>query len=304
MITSTLAYSLPEPNVWLFRLSFWGIIAMLVAGGIGIYRASQNQFALYRDTKDVFLSMPVTLFNWASLAVLLWIGRQDADLLSSMKSEAAQAATVWLGTFAIAVAQARKCNPGIPLLQIISAGCGRLLLGTLSQLGALLVLAGCLFAFSGHTYGRRSRLGFGPYISDLSTKLFLISLAASIFRLILSIVYETDREEVNEKYGWIYGVVNVLIFGLACWGGTQLCEQYELASTDDLLRAAERKKPAAVRHIIAFNSKLSRTEAILAATDNGHKKTLCALIRTRSDLATARKRAEENGNRQLMTFLK
>ena len=138
----------------------------------------------------------------------------------------------------------------------------------------------------------------------MSTKLFLISLAASIFRLIWSIVYETDREEVNEKYGWIYGVVNVLIFGLACWGGTQLCELYELASTDDLLRAAERKKPAAVRHIIAFNPKLSRTEAILAATDNGHRKTLCALIRTRSDLATSRQRAEENGNRQLMTFLK
>lgn len=303
VMTSTLAYSLPEPNVWLFRLSFWGIIAMLTAGGIGIYRASQNQFALYRNTKDVFLSMPVTLFNWASLAVLLWIGRQDADLLSSMKSEAAQAATVWMGTFAIAVVQARKCNPGMPLLQTIFSGCGRLLLGTLSQLGALLVLAGCLFAFSGNTYGRRSRFGFGSYTSDLSIKLFLISLSASLFRMIWSIVYETDREEVNEKRGWVYGVVNVLLFCLACWGGILLCEQYELASTDALLRAAEHKKPAAVRHIIAFNPELSRTEAILAATDNGHRKTLRALIRTRSDLATARQRAEENGNQQLISFL-
>ncbi len=303
VMTSTLAYSLPEPNVWLFRLSFWGIIALLTAGGIGIYRASKNQFALYRNTQDVFLSMPVTLFNWVSLAVLLWIGRQDADLLSSMKSEAAQAATVWLGTFAIAVVQARKCNPGMPPLQIISAGCGRLLLGTMSQLGALLVLAGFLFAFFGNTYGRRSRFGFGSYTSGLSVKLFLISLAASIFRMIWSIIYETDREEVNEKRGWVYGVVNVLLFCLACWGGSLLCEQYELASADTLLRAAERGKPAAVRHIIAFNPKLSRTEAILAATDNEHRKTLRALIRTRRDLATARQRAEENGNRQLMTFL-
>lgn len=304
VMTSTLAYALPEPNLWLFRLSFWGIITMLAAGGIGIYRASKNQFALYRDTKDVFLSMPVTLFNWASLAVLLWIGRQDADLLCCMKSEAAQAATVWLGTFAIAVVQARKCNPDMPPLQIISAGCGRLLLGTLSQLGALLVLAGCLFAFFGNTCGRRSRFGFGPYVSDLSTKLFLISLAASLFRMIWSIVYETDREEVNEKRGWIYGVANVLLFCLACWGGSLLCEQYELASADTLLRATERKKPAAVRHIIAFNPELSRTEAILSATDNGHRKTLRALIRTRSDLVTARQRAEENGNQQLMSFLK
>lgn len=303
VMTSTLAYSLPEPNVWLFRLSFWGIIALLTAGGIGIYRASKNQFALYRNTQDVFLSMPVTLFNWVSLAVLLWIGRQDADLLSSMKSEAAQAATVWLGTFAIAVVQARKCNPGMPPLQIISAGCGRLLLGTMSQLGALLVLAGFLFAFFGNTYGRWSRFGFGSYTSSLSVKLFLISLAASIFRMIWSIIYETDREEVNEKRGWVYGVVNVLLFCLACWGGSLLCEQYELASADTLLRAAERGKPAAVRHIIAFNPKLSRTEAILAATDNEHRKTLRALIRTRRDLATARQRAEENGNRQLMTFL-
>ncbi len=304
VMTSTLTYSLPEPNVWLFRLSFWGIVAMLAAGGIGIYRASKNQFALYRDTKDVFLSMPVTLFNWASLAVLLWIGRQDSDLLSSMKSEAAQAATVWLGTFAIAVVQARKCNPGIPPQQIISAGCGRLLLGTLSQLGALLVLAGCLFAFFGNTYGRRSRFGFGTYTSDLSTKMFLISLAAGIFRMIWSIVYETDREEVNEKRGWVFGVVNVLLFCLVCWGGTLLCEQYELATTDELLRAAKQKKPAAVRHIIAFNPKLSRTEAILSASDNGHRKTLRALIRTRSDLATARQRAEQNGNKPLISFLK
>ncbi|MBQ8516777.1 MAG: hypothetical protein IJ498_04265 [Akkermansia sp.] len=304
MMTSTLAYSLPEPNVWLFRLSFWGIIAMLTAGGIGIYRASKNQFALYRDTKDVFLSMPVTLLNWFSLAVLLWIGRQDADLLSSMKAEAAQAATVWLGTFAIAVVQARKCNPGVTTRQIIYAGCGRLLLGTMSQLGALLVLAGCLFAFFGNSHGQRSRFGFGSYTSDLSVKLFLISLAASLFQMIWSIVYETDREEVNEKRGWVYGAVNVLLFCLACWGGNLLCEQYELASTDALLRAAERKKPATVRHIIAFNPELSRTEAILAATDNGHRKTLRTLIRTRSDLATARQRAEENGNQQLMTFLK
>lgn len=108
---------------------------------------------------------------------------------------------------------------------------------------------------------------------------------------------------MNEKRGWVYGVVNVLLFCLACWGGSLLCEQYELASADTLLRAAERGKPAAVRHIIAFNPKLSRTEAILAATDNEHRKTLRALIRTRRDLATARQRAEENGNRQLMTFL-
>lgn len=276
---------------------------MLAAGGIGIYRASQNRFALYRDTKDVFLSLPVTLFNWLSLAVLLWIGRQDTDLLSSMKSEAAQAAIVWLGTFAISVVQARKCNPGIPPLQILSAGCGRLLLGTLSQLGALLVLAGCLFAFFGGNYGRRSWLGFGPYVSDLSMKLFLISLAVSIFRMVWSIIYETDREEVNKKRGWIYGVVNVLLLGIAYWGGNLLCEQYEHASTDALLRAAERKKPDAVRHIIAFNPKLPRTEAILAATDNSHRKTLRALIRTRYDLATARKRAEENGNRKLISFL-
>lgn len=304
MITSTLAYALPEPNVWLFRLSFWCIVALLAAGSIGIYRASQEKFALHRNTADVFLSMPVTLLNWLSLLLLLWIGRQDEDLLSSMKSEAAQAAVVWLGTFAIALVQVKKFNPGITRGNVILAACGRLLLGTLAQIGAVLVLAGSFFSLFGRISGSRSYRGLGNYIPDIAVRFFIISLLVSIFQFIWSIVFETDREEVNEKIGWIYGVSNVLLFGLACWGGCVLCEHYEAASSADLLRAVSQKKPAAVRRIIAFNPQLPRTEPILAATDRGHKKTLRALIRTHSDLATARQRAEQNGNKPLISFLK
>ena len=300
MIT-TLAYHLPEPNVWLFRLSFWGIIGMLVLGGLGIYRASQNQFALHRDTKDVFLSMPVTLLNWVSLALLLWIGRQDSDLLRSLGPEAAQAATVWLGTFAIAIVQAKKCNPELSRSQTLMAAAGRLMLGTLAQIGAILIPLGCLFMFIGHMHTRRSWLS---WFYGLEVRLLFLSLMVGAFQLVWTTIHETDREEVNEKRGWVYGVVNVVLFGLICWGGTLLCEQYEAATTDELLRVVEQKKPVAIRHIIAFNPELPRDEAILAATDIGSKKTLRALIRTDRDLATARDRANKNGHQQIVSFLK
>lgn len=300
MIT-TLAYQLPEPNVWFFRLSFWGVVGMLALGGVGIYRASQNQFALHRDTKDVFLSMPVTMLNWVSLALLLWIGRQDSDLLSSLGAEAAQAATVWLGTLAIAIVQAKKCNPELSRSQTLMAAAGRLMLGTLAQLGAILILLSCIFMFIGRLYIRRIWMSWGY---GLEVRLLFLSLMVGAFQLVWATIHETDREEVNEKRGWVYGVVNVVLFGFICWGGLLLCEQYEAASTEELLRAVERKKPAAIRHIIAFNPELPRDEAILAATDIGSKKTLRALIRTKSDLAIAREQANKNGHQPLVTFLK
>lgn len=303
-MNAALAYALPEPNVWLFRLSFWCIVALLAAGSIGIYRASQEKFALHRNTADVFLSMPVTLLNWLSLLLLLWIGRQDEDLLSSMKSEAAQAAVVWLGTFAIALVQVKKFNPGISKGNVILAACGRLLLGTLAQIGAVLVLAGSFFALFGRINGRRSYGGMGDYIPDLAVRFFIISLLVSIFQFIWSIVFETDREEVNEKMGWIYGVSNVLLFGLACWGGSVLCGHYEAATSADLLRAVSQKNPAAVRRIIAFNPTLERNQALCAAVDSENKKTLRAAIRNRHDLMLAGKRAEENGNQYLISYLK
>ncbi len=303
-MNTALAYALPEPNVWLFRLSFWCIVAMLAAGSIGIYRASQEKFALHRNTADVFLSMPVTLLNWLSLLLLLWIGRQDEDLLSSMKSEAAQAAVVWLGTFAIALVQVKKFNPGITRGNVILAACGRLLLGTLAQIGAVLVLAGSFFSLFVRISGRRSYGGLGNYIPDLAVRFFIISLLVSIFQFIWSIVFETDREEVNEKMGRIYGVSNVLLFGLACWGGSVLCEHYEAASSADLLRAVTQKNPAAVRRIIAFNPKLERNQALCAAVDSENKKTLRAAIRNRHDLMLSGKRAEENGNQALISYLK
>ncbi len=303
-MNAALAYALPEPNVWLFRLSFWCIVALLAAGSIGIYRASQEKFALHRNTADVFLSMPVTLLNWLSLLLLLWIGRQDEDLLSSMKSEAAQAAVVWLGTFAIALVQVKKFNPGISKGKVILAACGRLLLGTLAQIGAVLVLAGSFFALFGRINGRRSYGGMGDYIPDLAVRFFIISLLVSIFQFIWSIVFETDREEVNEKMGWIYGVSNVLLFGLACWGGSVLCGHYEAATSADLLRAVSQKNPAAVRRIIAFNPTLERNQALCAAVDSENKKTLRAAIRNRHDLMLAGKRAEENGNQYLISYLK
>lgn len=303
-MNAALAYALPEPNVWLFRLSFWCIVALLAAGSIGIYRASQEKFALHRNTADVFLSMPVTLLNWLSLLLLLWIGRQDEDLLSSMKSEAAQAAVVWLGTFAIALVQVKKFNPGISKGNVILAACGRLLLGTLAQIGAVLVLAGSFFALFGRINGRRSYGGMGDYIPDLAARFFIISLLVSIFQFIWSIVFETDREEVNEKMGWIYGVSNVLLFGLACWGGSVLCGHYEAATSADLLRAVSQKNPAAVRRIIAFNPTLERNQALCAAVDSENKKTLRAAIRNRHDLMLAGKRAEENGNQYLISYLK
>lgn len=303
-MNTALAYALPEPSVWLFRLSFWCIVALLAAGSIGIYRASQEKFALHRNTADVFLSMPVTLLNWLSLLLLLWIGRQDEDLLSSMKSEAAQAAVVWLGTFAIALVQVKKFNPGISKGNVILAACGRLLLGTLAQIGAVLVLAGSFFALFGRINGRRSYGGLGHYIPDLAVRFFIISLLVSIFQFIWSIVFETDREEVNEKMGWIYGVSNVLLFGLACWGGSVLCGHYEAATSADLLRAVSQKNPAAVRRIIAFNPTLERNQALCAAVDSENKKTLRAAIRNRHDLMLAGKRAEENGNQYLISYLK
>lgn len=303
-MNAALAYALPEPNVWLFRLSFWCIVAILAAGSIGIYRASQEKFALHRNTADVFLSMPVTLLNWLSLLLLLWIGRQDEDLLSSMKSEAAQAAVVWLGTFAIALVQVKKFNPGITRGNVISAACGRLLLGTLAQIGAVLVLAGSFFSLFGRISGRRTYGGLGNYIPDLAVRFFIISLLVSIFQFIWSIVFETDREEVNEKMGWIYGVSNVLLFGLACWGGSVLCEHYEAASSADLLRAVSQKNPAAVRRIIAFNPKLERDKALCTAVESGNRKTLRAAIRNRHDLMTASKHAESNGNQALISYLK
>lgn len=303
-MNAALAYALPEPNVWLFRLSFWCIVALLAAGSIGIYRASQEKFALHRNTADVFLSMPVTLLNWLSLLLLLWIGRQDEDLLSSMKSEAAQAAVVWLGTFAIALVQVKKFNPGISKGNVILAACGRLLLGTLAQIGAVLVLAGSFFALFGRINGRRSYGGMGDYIPDLAVRFLIISLLVSIFQFIWSIVFETDREEVNEKMGWIYGVSNVLLFGLACWGGSVLCGHYEAATSADLLRAVSQKNPAAVRRIIAFNPTLERNQALCAAVDSENKKTLRAAIRNRHDLMLAGKRAEENGNQYLISYLK
>ena len=298
---STLAYTLPEPNVWLFRASFWGIVIILVLGGMGIYRASQERFALHRNTKDVFLSMPVTLLNWASFILLLWIGRQDTDLLSSMKSEAAQAATVWLGTFAIAVAQAKKFNPGISPLNAVLAGSGRLLLGTLSQIFALLIPLGAFFAAYGSPHGRRSH--HVPHDSGFEVQLFIISLTVSIFQFVWSTVYETDKEEVNEKMGWVYAVCNVLIFALACWGGNVLCEHYEAADTDTLLRAVEKSRPNAIRRIIAFNPHLYRKDAILAAADKENRRVLRALIRSGRDLDLARKFAENNGKQKLSAFL-
>lgn len=303
-MNTALAYALPEPSVWLFRLSFWCIVALLAAGSIGIYRASQEKFALHRNTADVFLSMPVTLLNWVSLLLLLWIGRQDEDLLSSMKSEAAQAAVVWLGTFAIALVQVKKFNPGISGWNVISAACGRLLLGTLAQIGAVLVLAGCFFTLFGRIIGRRSYGGLGNYIPDLTVRFFIISLLVSIFQFIWSIVFETDREKVNEKMGWVYGVSNVLLFGLACWGGSVLCEHYEAATSTDLLRAVSQKNPAAVRHIVAFNPELTRDKALCAAVDAGNRKTLRAVIRNRHDLTVALDYAEQNGKRNLVNFLK
>ncbi len=302
-MNTALAYALPEPNVWLFRLSFWCIVTLLAAGSIGIYRASQEKFALHRNTADVFLSMPVTLLNWLSLLLLLWIGRQDEDLLSSMKSEAAQVAVVWLGTFAIALVQVKKFNPGITWGNVISAACGRLLLGTLAQIGAVLVLAGCFFTLFGRISGRRSYGGLGSY-TDLAVRFFIISLLVSIFQFIWSIVFETDREEVNEKMGWVYGVSNVLLFGLACWGGSVLCEHYEAADSADLLRAVSQKNPAAVRHIVAFNPELTRDKALCAAVDAGNRKTLRAVIRNRHDLTVALDYAEQNGKRSLVNFLK
>ena len=302
-MNATLAYTLPEPNVWLFRLSFWCIAALLAAGGTGIYRASQAKYALHRNTADVFLSMPVTLLNWVSLLLLLWIGNQDKDLLNSMKSEAAQAAVIWLGTFAIALVQVKKFNPGISPGNVILAAGGRLLLGTLAQLGAVLVLAGSFFALFGNINGRRSHGGWGTYVSDLSARFFIISLMISLFQFIWSIVFETDKEEVNENMGWVYGVSNVLLFGLACWGGSILCEHYESASPADLRQAVTQKNPAAVRHIIAFNPKLTRDDALRAAVDSENRKTLRALIRNRHDLTEAQDYAQQSSKRKLLNFL-
>ncbi len=303
-MTSTPAYSLPEPSVWLFRLLFWGVLCLLVTGSIGIYRASKEEFALHRNTKDVFLSILVTLLNWLPLGLLLWIARQDGDLIRSMKSEIAQLATVWVGSFAMAIVQARKCNPGISAGQAFFAGCGRLLLGTLAQLCSLLVVFGSIFIILSRGWGNRTCHFIRSSVFDLSARLFLISLLASLFEFIWITIYETDREEVRENMGWVYWCTNVLVFALTCWGVYALDTHYGSATHEDLVRAAEKSRPATVRRIVAFNPELSREEALNLAVDKGHKGTLKALIRNRKDYSTAHQRATATDNDKMLLFLK
>ena len=304
MIT-TLAYTLPESSIWLFRASFWGILGLLTAGGIGLYRASKTECILHRNTKDAFIALLVAMLHWSSLVLLVQIGMRDTDLLRYMKTEAVQLATVWLGTFAITLVQVRRLNDSsISIATLFFATAARLISGLLTLLLTLLLPIAFFLTLILSRFYMGSLWGvLGGFRELIDTKIFILSLPVQLLRGMWQLIHLTSTEGTDNRWEWVYIATSVVLFLFCGWWLHKISTDYAPAKHDDLLLAVQKSSPAAVRRIIAFNPNLYRNDAVETAVDKSHRGTLRAIIRTPYDLSTAQQHATKTDNQKMLKFL-
>ena len=294
--TATMATPLPEAALH----GFGGIIliclvVLAVLGFIGLLTASAEKVDLHYGMGDVYLSVPIALACWTSLAGMGVMGYRGDDLLPYLQDK------LWLSGGLLALSLflsfilVRRCNPQAGWLGLTVAAFGRLFVDAISQLlSILVVLSGLWVIFGGKKNGEGTSL-----LGRLGCAFAFIWM----FNVVWGSIRATTREKVSSANGYLLGILNVICIAGAAYGGYVYTHREPQLPSSELVAAVSAGSTEQALRLIAQNPMMNRTPAIEVALREGDRAMLNCIVRDWEDLETAITHAETHGLHNMLNFL-
>lgn len=224
-----------------------GIIVLVVGGIMGIIglnKALNENFYLHHGTKDAFVSIPLVLLNWASIALLVFAyPNMQPESVARYGSTIDMMPIIWYLSMIWIGCRVVKCNNTLTKGQVVLATSGRIFVVSLTQ-----ILSFATFMALRAVRERRKEIGsvakdsISKLVNDtgvltqgrknsdkeLALLIALLTIFAVIGRWIFKKIDKSSREGINLR-PFTYGFVNIAAVGVVFFIGLNQVKQMERA---------------------------------------------------------------------------
>lgn len=273
------------------------VLVLAVLGFIGLLTASADKVDLHYGMGDVYLSVPIALACWTSLAGMGVMGYRGDDLLPYLQEKLCLSCGLLVLSLLLSFILVRRCNPQAGLLGVTIAAFGRLFVDTISQLLSILVVLSGVWVI----FGGKEKKGEG---TSLLGRLGCAFAFIWMFNVVWGTIRTTTRQQVSSANGYLLGTLNVICIAGAAYGGYVYTHREPQLPSSELVAAVSAGSTEQALRLIAQNPMMNRTPAIEIALREGDKAMLNCIVRDWEDLDIAITHAETHGLHDMLRFLK